>query len=108
MIVTGLPAGEIGDGSRSRRVRLGSPGSDGGERFGCLHRPGRRDRRHEHVPGRDRRVHSGLYKFGSYRSAESGADVERLVFVGDETPEASDGVRIGQAMAAGVYLARDM
>ncbi|MEZ4522545.1 MAG: leucyl aminopeptidase [Thermomicrobiales bacterium] len=109
VIVTGLPAGEIGDeavraafGSAARAATAAKSAS-----VACI------------VPvvgTGDTNMYRaategfllGLYKFGSYRSAESGADVERLVFVGDETPEASDGVRIGQAMAAGVYLARDM
>jgi leucyl aminopeptidase len=50
----------------------------------------------------------GLYGFQTYRSGDDKGNVERLIFVGDETAEASDGVRIGQAMAAGIYLARDL
>ena len=50
----------------------------------------------------------GLYSFGAYRSGEEPVEVERLVFAGEETREASDGVRQGRALATGVYLARDM
>jgi len=50
----------------------------------------------------------GLYSFGAYRSGEEPVEVERLVFAGEETPEATEGVQKGQAVAAGVYLARDL
>ena len=50
----------------------------------------------------------GLYDFQTYRSGDEKASVERLLFVGPETAEASEGARLGQAMAAGGYLARDM
>ena len=50
----------------------------------------------------------GLYDFETYRSGDERDSVERLVVVGEETAEASEGVRLGQAMAAGGYLARDM
>ncbi len=50
----------------------------------------------------------GLYDFQTYRSGDEKPNVERLVFVGDETADAGEGVRVGQALAAGVYLARDM
>lgn len=50
----------------------------------------------------------GLYDFQTYRSGDEKPNVGRLMFVGEETADAGEGVRIGQAMAAGVYLARDM
>ncbi|CAN5771703.1 leucyl aminopeptidase [soil metagenome] len=50
----------------------------------------------------------GIYDFETYRSGADDANVERLVFLGQETPEAGEGVRVGQAMADGVYLARDL
>jgi leucyl aminopeptidase len=54
----------------------------------------------------------GLYSFQTYRSKQDEANVERVVFAGDggdgAADGAADGVRLGQALAAGIYLARDL
>jgi leucyl aminopeptidase len=50
-----------------------------------------------------------LYDFKVYRSAEDElSNVESWSFLAAESPEAAEGVQLGLAMAAGVYLARDL
>jgi leucyl aminopeptidase len=50
----------------------------------------------------------GLYSFQNYRSKQDDVEVERVVFIGDQSSGAAEGVRLGQALAAGIYLARDL
>ncbi len=50
----------------------------------------------------------GLYTFQTYRSKEDNSGVDRLIFAGEETQDSAEGVRLGQALASGIYLARDM
>jgi leucyl aminopeptidase len=50
----------------------------------------------------------GLYSFQTYRSKQDDVSVERVVFAGGGGDGAAEGVRLGQALAAGIYLARDL